>query len=45
MRESIVQAIEAFAMNHKKMLPTNFVIYRDGVSDAQRAQVIQHEIP
>ena len=32
----ITQAIVEFAKNNHKEYPTNFVIYRDGVGDAQR---------
>jgi len=45
MREAIVAAIKAFELNHKGQGPTNFVIYRDGVGDAQRDQVLEYEIP
>jgi hypothetical protein len=34
MRESITQAIRAFAKNNAEALPTNIIIYRDGVGDA-----------
>lgn len=36
MRELIMQAILEFAKLNKKEFPTNFIIYRDGVGDAQR---------
>ena len=36
MKDSIMQAIKLFAKHHKNEYPTNFVIYRDGVGDAQR---------
>lgn len=45
MKSMIKQAIEAFAEQHKRQLPTNYVIYRDGVGDAQREQVLSREIP
>jgi hypothetical protein len=36
MKEVIEKAIKAFAKQHKGEYPTNFIIYRDGVGDAQR---------
>lgn len=45
MKESILQAIKAFSKNHHDEYPTNFIIYRDGVGDAQRNQVLASEIP
>jgi hypothetical protein len=45
MKDSILQAIHAFAANHNNEFPTNFVIYRDGVGDAQRNQVLSSEVP
>lgn len=45
MKESICEAIKAFAVHHKNEFPTTFVIYRDGVGDAQRNQVLAAEIP
>jgi hypothetical protein len=45
MIESIKSAIKAFAEQHNNEFPTNFVIYRDGVGDAQRDQVLASEIP
>lgn len=38
-------AIQVFADFHKKEFPTNFVIFRDGVGDAMRDQVLSMEIP
>lgn len=38
-------AIRTFASHHQSEFPTNFVIYRDGVGDAQRNQVLSKEIP
>lgn len=38
------EAIETFSKHHKGY-PTNFVIFRDGVGDAQRDQVLRNEIP
>lgn len=43
MKEALKKAIEAFTDNHK-MLPTNYIIYRDGVGDAMQKQVIDKEI-
>lgn len=45
MKQSICHAIQEFAKNHKGKFPTNFVIFRDGVGDAQQEQVLQSEIP
>jgi hypothetical protein len=45
MKGSICEAINAFAKHHAGEFPTNFVIYRDGVGDAMRDQVLQAEIP
>lgn len=45
MKDSICEAIKAFATHHKNEFPTNFIIYRDGVGDAQRNQVLASEIP
>lgn len=38
-------AIRAFAEKHENEFPTNYVIYRDGVGDAQQNQVLSTEIP
>ena len=43
MKEALKKAIESFTDNHK-MLPTNYIIYRDGVGDAMQKQVIDKEI-
>jgi len=40
MKDSIKRAIEVFAGHHEKKLPTNFIIFRDGVGDAMRDQVL-----
>jgi len=40
-----MQALKAFADFHKSEFPTNIIIYRDGVGDAQRDQVLASEIP
>lgn len=45
MKSSICEAIKAFAVHHKNEFPTNIIIYRDGVGDAQRNQVLAAEIP
>lgn len=45
MKESLMAAIRTFASHHQSEFPTNFVIYRDGVGDAQRNQVLSKEIP
>ena len=44
MKGALKQAIGVFASKHNRQLPTNFIIFRDGVGDAQRMQVIQKEI-
>ena len=44
MKESLKKAIEVFAQNHNRALPTHFIIFRDGVGDAQRDQVISKEL-
>lgn len=38
------EAIDLFSSNHNGKQPQNFIIYRDGVGDAQRAQIVQAEI-
>lgn len=43
-KECIKSAIEVFSKNHKNNLPTDIIIYRDGVSAAERSQVIDREI-
>lgn len=45
MKRCIEDAIGAFKLYHEGQLPTTFVIYRDGVGDAQRNQVLAEEIP
>lgn len=45
MKDMMKEAIEAFAAQHNRQLPTNYVIFRDGVGDAQRDQVLSIEIP
>jgi argonaute-like protein implicated in RNA metabolism and viral defense len=44
MNDYLEEAIASFNNLHKGY-PTNFVIYRDGVGDAQRDQVLRKEIP
>ena len=45
MKDAIKTAIEVFASKHKQDFPTNFVIYRDGLGDAQRDICLAKEIP
>ena len=45
MKDLIKSAIAVFVRQNGGDMPTNFVIYRDGVSDAQRQQVLDTEIP
>ena len=45
MKDALKQAISHFASRHKGEYPTNFFIYRDGVGDAMRDQVLAREIP
>lgn len=44
MVEPIKMAIQTFAQNHNNLFPTNFIIYRDGVGDAMRHQVLASEV-
>jgi len=44
LKDTLKLAVEAFQERHKGNMPTNFVIFRDGVADAQRDQVIRIEI-
>ena len=44
MKDHLKKAISVFAKHHDGHLPTNFIIYRDGVGDAMRQQVINKEI-
>jgi len=44
LRNAIENAILAFRKSHKKELPDHFIIYRDGVGDAMRQQVLSVEI-
>ena len=43
-KECIKAAIDVFAKNNNNSNPTDILIYRDGVSAAERAQVIDREI-
>lgn len=43
LKGSIKAALEAFAQNHNQY-PDHFIIFRDGVGDAMRAQVLNHEV-
>jgi len=43
-KESIKAAVDVFAKNHNNVLPTDIIIYRDGVSAAERSQVIDKEV-
>ena len=44
LKECIKRALEVFATNHRNSLPTDIIIYRDGVSAAERTQVVHREI-
>lgn len=45
MKGLIKQALSVFAGHHGRKLPTNIVIYRDGVGAEMRDQVLAQEIP
>ena len=45
MKDAIKEAIEVFATKNKGEYPSNFVIYRDGLGDAQRDICLAKEIP
>ena len=45
MKDALKNAIRIFAGFHNKEFPTNFILYRDGVGDAMRDQVLSTEIP
>lgn len=45
MKDIIRRAIHCFQNAHKGAQPTNFIIYRDGVGDSMREQVLASEIP
>ena len=34
MKDSLKKAIEVFEQNNNRQLPTNYIIFRDGVGDA-----------
>ena len=44
MKDSLKKAIDVFAENNNRQLPTHYIIYRDGVGDAMRDQVIHREL-
>jgi hypothetical protein len=44
MKEALKNAVDAFAERHSGNFPTNYIIYRDGVGDAMRDQVISREV-
>ena len=44
MKEALKKAIDAFSMENENYMPTDFIIYRDGVGDAQRDEVLQKEV-
>ena len=44
LKDTLQLAVESFQDNHDGEKPTNFVIFRDGVGDAQRDAVIRIEI-
>lgn len=44
MAEPLKKAFDVFQRLHKGKLPTEIIIYRDGVSHGERDQVIQNEI-
>jgi len=45
MKELFQEAIQVFSKQNDGQLPTNFVIFRDGVADAQRNFVLNTEVP
>lgn len=44
MKQSIEEAIRLFATSHNGEFPEHFIIFRDGVGDAMREQVLRQEI-
>ena len=44
MTDALKKAVDVFAQQHNRELPTDLIIFRDGVGDAMRAQVIDKEI-
>lgn len=45
MKEAIKSAIDVFAEKNNNEFPSNFIIYRDGLGDAQRDICLAKEIP
>ena len=45
MKEALKNAIDSFADNHNGDFPSHFIIYRDGLGDAQRDICLAKEIP
>lgn len=45
MKDLIRKAIHCFENANGSKKPTNFIIYRDGVGDSMREQVLASEIP
>ena len=43
-KDILKNAIQVFARNNKNCQPTDIFIYRDGVSAAERGQVIDREL-
>jgi len=41
MSQYLKEAIEVFAKHHEGQFPTSYLIFRDGVGDAQRNQVLE----
>ena len=44
MKQSIEEAIDLFSKSHNGEFPEHFIIFRDGVGDAMREQVLREEI-
>lgn len=44
LRDAMKTAIQVYAAHNKKKTPTDIIIYRDGVSSAERKQVVDQEI-
>ncbi len=44
MKAALKKGIEEFAKHHKNNFPTDIIIYRDGVSGAERKQVVDAEV-
>lgn len=45
MKQALKNAIQSFASKNKDEYPTDFIIYRDGLGDAQRDISLAKEIP